>query len=645
MNKHAEHIFVTRPTVTINLPLGKNTRILYPEQVILRIGDKYHDLGAYCYAMRSHKHRKRCQAREVVISSFLKQRPKQVLHLIKALSRLATESGRSLETINCYASVGVKLFLDWADANCLHDCLSGGAATREAYERWANENLERYSRQEFGEKTLHHRNYYIRDLLEATTGLEDLHSGIRQIKIPKNPNGSDPLAPHDFAHGVALNQAFFDGLCNLVLEQRSFPYKLLLPDSLGWEESHLWLFPIYKWRLPPHQWGTKREEGGHPHWAYDYAGGRLFSPDEISHHYSFWKYPSERNKIAKRLIADAGSRINEANRNPRDPMRIKLGMIAHNAFLFLFLCNTGANESVVREIETNGEIDAATLNQQFRSIKFRAGGKQITIAMPATFMTSLRRFMELRRYLLGDISFPYLFFTLGIHNANPPRQFGAGALESLFSVLRAIDPLLPRMGSRILRSSVADWYQRHHDASVTAKVLQNSERTVQMHYDAGSVIDHRDEMSLFLHSVSESAKRQRVIALKDVDARSLEEGGCCESFGHPELLAENAPVKPDCKTGQGCLFCAHRILTASEEDTRKIASAAFVMEQVILGPKHEEALRPLILKCDSDLAKIANFGNCSEMVEGVRNDVYQNGNLTPFFADKFQLFLELGIIA
>jgi hypothetical protein len=645
MNKPAEPIFSTRPTVIFELPLGKNTRILRPEQAILKIGDKYHDLGAFCYAIRSDKHRKRRQPREVVIGSFLKRRPKQVQQLIKALSRLVTDGGRSLSTIDSYVGVGIKTFLDWADANGFHDCLSGGGATRNAYAGWAKENLERYDRQEFGEKTLHHRNYYIRDLLEATTGLEDLHRGIRLIKIPGKPNGTDPLAPYDFAHGVAINHALFDGLCDLVLKQRPFPYKLLLPTTLNWEENHLWLFPLKIWRRTPHQQKAEREKSNTPYWAYDYAIGRLSTPEEISHHYSIWKYPSERHKIAKKLIANAQSRINKANNDSRDPMRIMLGMIAHNAFLFLFFCNTGSNESVVREIETSGEIDAATLNQQFRSIKFRAGGKQIMITVPVTFMTSLRRFMELRQYLLGDSSFPYLFFTLGIKNTKPPGQFGSAALESLFNnVLRTIDPQLPRMGSRKIRASVADWYQRHHDASITAKVLQNSERTVQKHYDAGSTIDHHDEMSLFLYSVSESAKRQRVTQNKVAGTHPLEEGGCCDSFGHPETLADNAPVKPDCKTGQGCLFCAHRVLTASEEDARKVASAAFVMEQVILGPKHEEALRPLILKCDNDLKKIADFGNCSVIVERVRKDVFQNGNLTPFFADKFQLFLDLGII-
>lgn len=69
------------------------------------------------------------------------------------------------------------------------------------------------------------------------------------------------------------------------------------------------------------------------------------------------------------------------------------------------------------------------------------------------------------------------------------------------------------------------------------------------------------------------------------------------------------------------------------------------MEQVIQGPKHEEALRPLIDKCDADLEKIAAFERCRAMVERVRKDVFENGNLTAFFADKYQLFLELGVVA
>jgi len=647
MNKLTGANFATRPTVMLELPLGQNTRITHPERVLLKIGNKYHDFGAFCYALRSHEKRKHLRPREVVLDSFLKQRPTQILRLINALSCLATDGGKRIATVQSHATY-FRSFLDWADAKGLHDCLSGDDATRHAYRVWAEDTGERYRRQEFGEHTHNIRLVYIREILEATTGLENLQCSIRKVKKRWNPNGiTEPLAAHDFAHAVALNQALFDGLCDLVLEHRPFPYKLVLPTTLNWAENHLWLFPTHLWRLPPHEWGVEREKRNAPCWPYDYAAGRLATPEEITHRYKMWRVPSTRRKVAKRLIAQAQARINAANADEQYWVRRRLGLIAHNAFLFLFFCNTGANESVIREIETDGEIDVATLNQRYRSIKFRASSKPVTLIVPVTFMPHLRRFVALRRYLLDDDPFPYVFFTLGKTNAKPPaEQIGSEPLKSLYvNLLRTIDPELPDMPPRKLRASVADWYQRYHDASVTAKVLQNSEQTVQKHYDAGSANDHREELSLFLNSVAESAKRQRIIAIRADDTRPLEEGGCCESFGHPDALADHVPVQPNCKDSQGCLFCTHRVLVASEEDARKVASAAFVMEQVILGPKHEETLRPLIIKCDQDLEKIAAFGNCHAMVERVREDVFQNGNLTLFFADKYQLLLELGVIA
>jgi hypothetical protein len=648
MNKPSESLFTTRPTVTIELPLDKHTRILHPEQVVLKIANNYLDIGALCYTLRSDKVRNACQPRDVVVSSIIKQRPKQILQLIKALSNLNSDGGKSLATTGSYAR-RINQFMDWADVSMLHNCLAGDEATRNGFKGWATDTHERYRRQQFGEGSHNSRLTYVCEMLEATTGLENLMQGIRKVKQKNNSNGgTEPLALHDFAHAVALNQCLFDGLCDLVLEMRPFPYKLDLPRSLGWAENHLWLFPTAMWRLPPHMRddAIRAKMGNNASWGYDYEYGRLTTVDEIEHRYK-GQFQYQRRHSAKQSIGRAAAQLDEANCDGQNTWRSTLGMHAQRAFLFLFFCNTGSNAQVVRDLETNGSVDLSVQNQKFRGIKWRAGGKEVTLVAPATFMPRLRRFMELRDYLLQGRKTPYLFFSCGNRNNSPPAQIGNGDLDRHYTrLLIEIDPQLPKMGSRTLRASVDDYYLRLHDSVVAAAVMGHTVETEQKKYARGSSNDHHDEMTRFMASVSESARRQRVIPLQDVtpDTSPLEEGGRCDAFGHPEALAPHAPILPDCKDSQGCLFCNHRVLIAGEEDARKVASAAYVMEQLIFGPKHEVALRPSIAKCDEDLEKIAAFPNCRDMVGKVRKDVYESENLTPFWADKYQLFLELGII-
>lgn len=431
-----------------------------------------------------------------------------------------------------------------------------------------------------------------------------------------------------------------------MLENRPFPYKLDLPRSLGWAENYLWLFPTNLWRLPPHLRAerTRKMKGNFACWAYDYENGRLATVDEIEHRYS--GEDSKRN--ARKAIKWATTQLDEANADVNNTWRFTLGMVAQRAFLFLFFCNTGCNAQVARDLETSGTIDATVQNQKFRGLKWRAGGKEVALVAPAAFMPRLRRYMELRKYLLQGRKTPYLFFSCGNRNNKSPTRSGAYELEILYrNLLLEIDPQLPRMTIRTLRASVDDYYLRFHDSAVAAAIMGHTVETEQKKYARGSANDHHEEMTLFMASVSESARHQRIIPLKDVtpEAPPLERGGRCNSFGHPEALTAHAPIQPDCKNSQGCLFCNHRVLIAGEEDARKVASAAYVMEQMIMGPMHEEELRPSIAKCGEDLEKIAAFPNCRAMVEKVRKDVYENENLTPFWADRYQLFLELGILS
>lgn len=625
MNRPTANFFTARPVCVIELPLKDSARILHPEQVILKIGRKYVDIGALCYSLRSNIMRKPGQPTEVVLSSFLKSRPKLILQAIKAISALGNRPTTVLSTAHYF-----KRLMDWADASGHPDCLAGGDATQRAFRAYVSDVEDRYRRHRLGAAHGHNLQKAARDMLHAITDAEDIDRGVRiiQVRTALN-NGTEPAADHDFGHMLALSEKLFDGLCDLVLKHMPFPFKLEMPASLGWAQHHLWLFPTTLWRLPPHQWGSEREKLGRPYWANDYQNGRLADVEVILHRYKGKRKCDQRHN-ATQLVGVAKRQIAEGNADERYHIRVMLGMIAHNAFSFLFVANTGANLAVAREIETDGELNVAVANQSYREIKFRASGKIIPVIVPVSFMPHLRRFMELRAWLLNGASCPYLFFTFGKGRAKPiPGQASESILSNHYYAARRIDPKLPPIRARKARATMDDWLLRNHEAKIAAVVMGHTEATELKKYGRGSVVDHRDDMTVFLKKVSSTAKQQKVIRVREElgkETKALEQGGCCAQYGHPDGMSDDPQLQPDC--AGGCWFCSHRMLVADETDARKVASAAFVMEQLILGAAHELALRPLIAKCEADLESIARTGNCGVMVERIKKEVYEDGGLT-----------------
>ena len=628
-----------RPFSILDLSLGEVGEIPHPENVIVKANAVYIDFGAFCYSNRSNTQRGAGQPRSVDVSSFLPDRPEQIARVIKVFS-LLVEGGQRIGTVG--TSMGIfRQFINWADSAHYYDCLAGTEATLDAFRNWVAYVEERFRRREIQAMTAHQLQRQICRILEFMVGDSDFGRGIRIIGANQNACNVEPASQEDFSAALALNHALFTGLCDLVIGKEQFPFKLKMPQSLGWAESHLWIFPGITPFLAPQMWGGARENLSRGRWCYDYKNGRIATVDEISHHYR--KTSSARGN-ARASIKQATARLRVANQNVRHRVRVNLAAFAKTAFLFLFLANTGCNLAVVSAIEADEEIDASTVNQTYRSIKFRAEGKIISVVLPASFMPTLRRYMELRKYILNHEECAYLFFTRGYHySSSPPMPIRPQALEKHYDTLLRIHPALPKIGARKIRATVADYYRRGYDRSIAARVMGHSEEVADRNYLAGSPIDHKAELTDFLDHVARAANKQK-IANDDAllhGLQKLEEGGRCTSFGRPKAIAIDAPM-PDCR--QGCLFCENRILISNEEDVRKVASAAFLMEQLISGPLSEIEFRPQIEKCTEDLDAIAAMKGCKELVTWVKRDVFINGNLTPYFADKYEMFLELGVL-
>jgi hypothetical protein len=640
MTKQPPTLFSERPVVILELPLAANTRLLNPDQVMLKVGKHVHDVGSFCYAIRSDKMRKANGSRHVVVGSFRKERIVQIRQVIKVFSSFLKDAGKRPSTVGNLLNF-LKLFVDWADVNGCIDCLAGGDATRRAYGLFVQDVEDRFRRHEFESSNASRLQHKVLIVLEALTNISDLGKGIRFVKDRSaQKGGTEPASQHDFAHVLALNDSLFQGLCDLVLGNRPFPFRLGMPKSLEWQDDFLWVFPTNRWFLPPHQWGEARTQLNAPSWAYNYKEGRVSTLDEIWQRYK----GIEKQKLAnaRGCITNAKLSFEAANTDSRNHHRRSLAMLAHNAFYFLFLANTGGNTAPVNDIETDGILEDTTANPGYRTIKWRAKTKVVSLIVPIGFVPTLRRYMELRKYLLDGKAFPYLFMSLGMANRDLPSQIHDQLLQSQYLTLRRIDPELQALSARKIRATVSDYYRRKHDSTIEAAVLQHKEITAEKSYNAGTATDHHFELSLVLGKIAQKAKQQ--IFAKNIinEVRPLEEGGVCPSYGQPEPLDENVSVKPNCKSS--CIFCSKRVLIAGEDDARKVASAAYLMEQLISGPLSEAEFRPQIVKCDEDLEKMRAFDGCKDIVDRVKKDVFENGNLTPYFADKFQLFLSLGVL-
>lgn len=563
----------------VDLPLDEKATIIRPEQIILRLDRLSTDVGALCYVSRSRVRRRPGQPISVDKSSYCSKRVGKIGMVIKHFSMMLKDGTFRPSSVNGMLK-RFKQFMDWADDNAYHDCLDGGGATEIAFRLWAEHVYEQFRDHKLTSGSAGLLQSDVCDLLEQITNCESLRRGVRFVSSRNRGQGSEPASEYDFAQTLALNHSLFNGLCDLVLDNLPFPFKLKMPESLGWRDNHLWLFPSHRWHLAPHLWGASREKLAYPYWAYDYENGRIASVEEIAHHYHKKSSRKRGREGAKNAIKQALAHVDRVNTNFRHRVRVDLAMVAQSAFLFLFHANTGCNSAVAREIETNGSVDASTLNQSYRVIKMRAQGKEIAVVCPASFMPSLRRFMELRKYLLNGVSCPFLFFTLGMRTKSiqsKPEKICNSALHIHYEKIRRISPTLPRISPIKIRATVNDYYRRTHDGYISSRVMGHSEAVADRSYLAGSPVDHYDEFTLFLDAVSNSARKQKVVSpgAMPTDARSLEEGGKCTSYGNPKAI-EDAPPIPDCN--QGCLFCVNRVLVANEEDARKVASAAFVME-------------------------------------------------------------------
>lgn len=590
------------------------------------------DVGALCYLRREatsgHGPRRADGGRKVELSSLCQKRVGHMRALITHISDQVRHGAKRANTLHNLAQHFAR-FLTWADENGHSTLLDSDDAARRAIAAYADHTRERVTTHSISRDygAVLQRGAF--RLMEEFLGVENLTRGVNLLRKNSDTKATVPPSEASQVRTLLLCEALFDGLTALVLDAKPYPCQIGMPPHLGYPDNKMWVIPTAVWCMPLARLDAKDSFG-----VFNYREGRLTTAQETI---AMGTYYGKRKRY--REMFNAGQRLlDSANGDSRHWHRRFMGVMALNAFIALFLSRTGMNweQAVELRWRPNDNDTVSTIRQKFRSIKHRAGGKEVYFQLPLKFMPVFKRFLQLRDYLLKDYpGFDRLFFTMGNRSVGLPTA----VRSSLFitsQFLKRIDPTIDPITSRAWRAAKSDWLISRTDVSTTAQLLQSSERTVLTSYAAGTVAAHQGEMTAFL---------DRIVLDSGTTLTGSSNGavGACTSFGNPrEISGAVALVKPNCANPEvGCLFCDKFKVHSDEIDVRKLLSCRYCLSKTSHLARFHAQSGPLIERIQLILGEVHRRD--PSLVPRIEQEV-KEGELDPYWASKYDMLLRLRLI-
>lgn len=643
-------LYQERKANFLELPFPKDYVLLHPEQTILVYQPgKSVDIGNLCFRKIEENVRRRGKAYRVVPSSFDSNRVNLVRKIIIYLAaRFERQEFRPL-TDATHARRVVE-FIRWCLNNGKEDVLSTSEQTERALLSYAEYLRGRIRSGSLSPNTAGPMQG------DAHRFCKDFHQDqniARRLRpIEKGSRFRTPTEIPDeesVSRVLALASALFNDLSSLVLEFSPFPHPIRVPEYLNLPKNTLWYFPGKKPFLTAQD--RRLAMTGNPPRKFrsiDFENGRIFNAEEVIYQYPPRTVKQDGTKLldwrtASRAINEAHKKIKLANSSTHDIFRIEAGMKAHNAFLVLFAADTGMNAAVLNDCPYSEDIEIGEGRPNFRTIKFRAS-KEISFEVSTALLPKLKRFLQLRRYLLDGRTFDKLFFTFGydLGVAREPRKMGLKLLYPAYDVLERIDPSLKFVMPRQWRVNSADFYIRSGDTHVAAAIIQNSEKTLKKYYAQGSSVTTALELTNFF------ARVRSQISQETSDTFSDGKLAGCREPGSPHAADPNTTIEPDCRRLGGCLFCDKFVVHADEKDLRKLMSCKYLINTCKHISQSDESFQmhfgEVLSRIDAILHEIKSVSeNISDLARRIEFEVNEDQILDSHYQYKLDQLMKIGV--
>ncbi|MDN2659665.1 hypothetical protein OW491_07580 [Neptunomonas sp. CHC150] len=443
---------------------------------------------------------------------------------------------------------------------------------------------------------------------------------VNKTKIPEDTS---------VARALTVYLQVFNQLSDFVVDFQKFPKEIVI------ENNRFWFFPV---SVPFAGKSTVNKKAAlkSRFLAYDYINGQIRSVEEI-------KRISKTNLIASHRAShnNAIRNMEVANYFRFHNRRIDAARMAFQAFVMLFSANTGMNLGQMLQLPWSGEHDTLRDRIGFKGIKYRAGNRDVVFHISSTFYLTFKKFLLLRQYILDALnihSYPLLFFKVAFDQPAPLSMEVAGDLHRRLNVCFGFDL---KITTRMWRAYKGDWLIRNTDVATTSLVLQNSPVTVLRHYSEGSKTRNDGQIGRFFDSY-----KAMVIDIH-TKAKSTPVGQC---IGSSPATFGDAPIEPDCRTFEGCLFCKNYKVHSDIEDVHKLISFKYLLkESLILAhtEKHfNEKVMPVLDRIDQVLDVIkSNFSGDIGQLDDIERDVFDKETLSDYWQMKLETLIEIGVLS
>lgn len=234
------------------MPRPEGAILPYPERAILIFSDGLTlDIGSLCYLRRAPGTRNRKTGRKVELSSLSQLRRHEVRALIAHISEMISESGLRMKTL-LGRYFAFSIFIDWCDKNQHSRLFDDETRARAAFRDYIGDLSRQVMQNQLSNQTAVGYQNLVLKVLEDLLNTDKISQGVNLVY--PIPNLAVPTSiPDSKSQEIVLAwcKCLLNGLTELVVDQKPYPFALTVPGYLKWPNDRIWLFPTTIWCTTP----------------------------------------------------------------------------------------------------------------------------------------------------------------------------------------------------------------------------------------------------------------------------------------------------------------------------------------------------------------------------------------------------------